>query len=409
MPPLRRVPQPVSALRLAQRGDKLEIAYTAPRNTTDGARLPIIEVEVMRMDGEGDFAKNAKHRRRKAAPGETLIERYDVPSPGTPVRVAIRALANGKQSVITPPASLTVKAPPVAPTKLDARLTPEGVALAWEGELPPPPPLPVPTPMPTAVEPTSPGASARTPSAAAPAPDTIAPAPAGPEPAPPAGTPPAAATAPPPGETPPSAPAPAATAAPSPPPPAVPSPGQVPQAQPPSAIPTPTPTPSAPPFPGGFWVYRRSAIGDYSRPLFATPTDAKSYVDASPVAGERSCYVVRMVVSVDPVIESAGSEEACVDVKDITPPAAPAGLTAVVHDGSVELNWSPSSETDLKLYRVYRAAGRGAPAPLADVPAGQTTFVDASPGEGAHRYTVTAVDRAGNESPASNAADARTP
>ena len=37
------------------------------------------------------------------------------------------------------------------------------------------------------------------------------------------------------------------------------------------------------------------------------------------------------------------------------------------------------------------------------------TFVDASPGEGLHRYTVTAVDRAGNESTASNAADARTP
>src|SRR5262249_53925207 len=124
LPPLRRIPQPVIGLRLAQRGDKLEIAYTAPRNTADGARRPTIEVEVMRMDGEGDFTKNAKHRRRKAAPGENLVEREDVPSPGTPVRVAIRAIANGRQSVITPPASLTVKTPPPVPTKLDATLTP---------------------------------------------------------------------------------------------------------------------------------------------------------------------------------------------------------------------------------------------------------------------------------------------
>ena len=67
LPPLRRVPQPVTGLRIAQRGDKLEIAYTAPRNTTDGARLPVLEIDVMRMDGEGDFAKGAHHRRRKAA------------------------------------------------------------------------------------------------------------------------------------------------------------------------------------------------------------------------------------------------------------------------------------------------------------------------------------------------------
>jgi hypothetical protein len=343
LPPLRRVPQPVIGLNLAQRGDKLEIAYTVPRNTTDGGRLPVLEVDVLRMDGEGEFPKEARHRRRKAAPGETLVDREPLPAPGTPVRVAVRAIANGKTSVSTLPASLTVKTPPPPPSKLVATLTAEGVALAWEGELPAPPPV-----------------------AAAPAPTPAAP----------------------------TLPTPAAPA------PTTPS-------TPPGAAPTPTPTP---PFRPGFWVYRRNPESDFGRPLFPSPTEARTYVDTVARAGERWCYVARTVVSADPVIESGSSDEACIDVKDIAPPAAPVGLTAVARDAVVELRWSPSTEPDLRLYRVYRSPLPGAPAPLADVPAGETTYLDGSGEEGRpYRYTVTAVDAAGNESPASNPADARRP
>jgi hypothetical protein len=392
LPPLRRIPQPVMNLRLAQRGDKLEIAYVVPRNSTDGARLPVLEVEVLQMDGEGDFQKQARHRRRKAAPGEVLLDREPLPSPGTPVRVAVRAIANGKASVLTPPASLTVKTPPPAPSNLEATLTPEGVTLAWEGDLPAPPVV-SPETTPAATPPSAPA------SPAASTPEAPAPAPTAPNPAPPSpATAPSTSTA--------QAPPPAAPS----PPPAAPS-TQTPPANPPLSPPAAKPTPPpAPPFRGGFWVYRRGGAGEFTRPLFPEPVEARRYVDSSAPAGEQWCYVVRTVLSVDPVIESASSDEACVDVKDITAPAAPFGLTAVLRGGAVELTWSPSTEPDLKLYRVYRAPARGPAVRIAEVPSGETTCVDRPGTEGAlYRYTVTAVDTAGNESAPSNPAEARTP
>jgi fibronectin type 3 domain-containing protein len=67
----------------------------------------------------------------------------------------------------------------------------------------------------------------------------------------------------------------------------------------------------------------------------------------------------------------------------------------------VELSWSINLETDLAGYRVYRSEqegirGRPVNPDLLPTPAVRDTSVE--PG---HRYwyTVTAVDRAGNESP----------
>jgi fibronectin type 3 domain-containing protein len=119
---------------------------------------------------------------------------------------------------------------------------------------------------------------------------------------------------------------------------------------------------------------------------------------------------VRAVASTEPVVESAASEEACVLVKDITPPAPPEGLTALAGEGLIELTWSPSPETDLDVYRLYRSTGGAEPTLLATVPGGQTRFEDkgAAPGV-AYRYTLTAVDKAGNESGSSNPAEASRP
>ena len=69
LPPIRRTPQPIADLRIAQRGDHLEVSFTAPRNATDGSRLPVLEAEVLRLEGDGDFQKTARPTRRKVAPG----------------------------------------------------------------------------------------------------------------------------------------------------------------------------------------------------------------------------------------------------------------------------------------------------------------------------------------------------
>ena len=140
------------------------------------------------------------------------------------------------------------------------------------------------------------------------------------------------------------------------------------------------------------------------------PVAAPPYRDTTIAPGERWCYVVRTVASTEPVVESASSGEACVENKDVFPPAAPTGVAAFVHDDDVAVSWSPSLEADLASYRVYRAAAGGRPVRLAEVAAPETSFRDtAAPRGTALAYTVTAVDRDGNESPPSAAVEAHRP
>jgi predicted small lipoprotein YifL len=148
LPPLSRVPQPVTDLKIAQRGRELIYSFTAPRVTVGAVRLPVLEIELQRASGEGDFQKLAKRDRRKAAPGETLQETVPLPAPGTIVRVTARAIAGGTPSQVTKIVALTVAAPPPTPTDFKADLQPNGVAFSWKGVLPPLPPSP-PPPSPT--------------------------------------------------------------------------------------------------------------------------------------------------------------------------------------------------------------------------------------------------------------------
>ena len=54
--------------------------------------------------------------------------------------------------------------------------------------------------------------------------------------------------------------------------------------------------------------------------------------------------------------------------------------------------------------------GSGASARLVELPAGQTTWRDTSPGRGGlYLYTVTAFDQSGNESPPSKPAEGHLP
>jgi fibronectin type 3 domain-containing protein len=115
------------------------------------------------------------------------------------------------------------------------------------------------------------------------------------------------------------------------------------------------------------------------------------------------------VVGRDPVIESAPSDEVCVTVRDIFPPAAPTGVAALVREGAAEVSWSPSPESDLAGYRVYRASGEQPPRRVADRPPDQTSFRETGLPAGVHLYTITAVDRDGNESAPSRPAEVRIP
>ncbi len=134
---------------------------------------------------------------------------------------------------------------------------------------------------------------------------------------------------------------------------------------------------------------------------------ANSYADKSFEFDKNYAYVVRSVITVDEgPLESSDSIPAIVEPRDTFPPAAPQALAAAVLPGETagtllaDLSWSINVEPDFAGYRVYRSEqqdtrGRLLTPELLPTPAYRDTSV-----QPAHRYwyTVTAVDRAGNES-----------
>lgn len=108
-------------------------------------------------------------------------------------------------------------------------------------------------------------------------------------------------------------------------------------------------------------------------------------------------------------IESADSNLVKVDTKDVFVPAAPTGLVAIPvaktdeEPAHVGLSWAISPETDLAGYNVYRVDAQDSnPTKMNDKPLLTPTYRDMSVAPArAYTYSVTAIDRAGNESPQS--------
>jgi hypothetical protein len=362
LPPLRRQPLPVANLRVEQRGPELVVRFTTPRTTMAGVALGLMDLELSHAFGTGPFDTLAVKKALKAAPGEALEERFPLPEPGTVFRYKAVVRADGRLSPEAAPEPFTVRAAPEPPKDVVAEVVPTGLRLRFT-----PAPLPTPTPSPTpAASPTgSPTATGSPTPTASPLP-TGSPSPTG---------------------------SPLPTASPSP-------------AGSPSVSPTPTPAPTPPT--AGTFVYRRPADGAYGDPLTRDPLTAAVYEDTTAELDQRVCYELRTAVSTSPRVESAPSGEVCLVRRDIVPPAAPRGLTALERDGGIDLEWSPAPDADVVAYRVYRTAGgnRERVAETAEtrfrdeaLPAGIDVFV----------YQVAAVDRAGNEGPLADGVSARKP
>jgi len=143
------------------------------------------------------------------------------------------------------------------------------------------------------------------------------------------------------------------------------------------------------------------------KPTLLGPAESPSYRDAGFDFGKTYVYVVRSaVLPAGEAIESGDSTPAVVAPVDTFPPTAPTGIVAAVLPGAtegsvqVDLSWSINSETDLAGYRVYRNEQEGTRGTSITPELLLTPSVRDSSVQPGHRYwyTVTAVDRAGNES-----------
>ncbi len=137
--------------------------------------------------------------------------------------------------------------------------------------------------------------------------------------------------------------------------------------------------------------------------------DPGKALDPDAAFDQRYSYRISRVMTVSvggKSIDVAGpsNAEIIVDTKDVFPPAAPTGLAAVAApaDGAIDLSWTPNTEIDLAGYAVYRSDPGGKPVRIsaAGKPTDSPAFRDATAQPGiAYSYTVTAIDRDGNESP----------
>ncbi len=134
--------------------------------------------------------------------------------------------------------------------------------------------------------------------------------------------------------------------------------------------------------------------------------------------GKTYVYSVRSLAHyVDVALESADSNLAVVAPRDTFPPAAPQNVTVVLVPAQggnpvyLDISWAINPETDIAGYNVYRSEQDGAPGTRLNSELLLTpTFRDMNTTPGRrYEYTATAVDRAGNESPASGPATGSIP
>lgn len=155
----------------------------------------------------------------------------------------------------------------------------------------------------------------------------------------------------------------------------------------------------------GYNIYRTTKRGRYSeQAINREPVRTNSFKDTATENDMTYYYVIRSVDSpVLPWKESLDSTEVFGTPRDLTPPAAPAGLTVVPGVGRIFITWNESTERDIAGYYVYRSRKSGGEYErLTEKPLKRSTFSDETVRPGVtYFYVVTAIDRAGNESPRS--------
>jgi len=151
---------------------------------------------------------------------------------------------------------------------------------------------------------------------------------------------------------------------------------------------------------GGYEIYRRTLPQEeFEVPLNSTPTAADSFVDGSAPYNQPLVYTVRAVLAKNTKVEGLPAEELPVIYRDVYPPPAPTQLEALSEAARVRLVWSPVMAGDLAGYLVFRSDSGGPSVLLTAQPVTDPFYTDDAVAAGKrYRYTVVAVDWAGNRS-----------
>lgn len=140
-------------------------------------------------------------------------------------------------------------------------------------------------------------------------------------------------------------------------------------------------------------VSRASEPGGVPAIVTPTPLASTRFTDRDLVNDRTYAYAVRAIrADGGGRAQSEATAPLAVTPVDMTPPAAPQRLVAVVAGADVRLAWAPSPEADVARYVIYRADARGAYVRIGSTVPPVITFVDRAVPTGVHRYALTAQD-----------------
>ncbi len=157
--------------------------------------------------------------------------------------------------------------------------------------------------------------------------------------------------------------------------------------------------------PAGRWVLMRLPFAAFTLPIFNGTEDRK--FNSRDLA--RIVFMQGLDDNVEHTLWLDDFQVRDWDSDDTTAPPAPGAVTARGYERHVDVSWQPSSAPDLLAYRIYRSWDGHIFTPVGTQQGTRTRWVDFLEASGrTASYRVTALDLAGNESPASAATQGRT-
>jgi hypothetical protein len=140
-------------------------------------------------------------------------------------------------------------------------------------------------------------------------------------------------------------------------------------------------------------IFRASGVGSPAR---IGESETLAYDDAVAEIGTEYRYYVQAIH--DDSHQSEVSAPFSFTPQDVFPPAVPEGLAGIPGVGAIELVWQRNIEDDFAGYNIFRALGNGEFQRVAG-PLDAPTYSDRDIEAGkTYRYSVSSVDRTGNES-----------